>query len=80
MTSAHMLPKTGGAGEVVAAFDRTRCMHYGRIGATNCRATDSGNLNMLIAATIIMADVAAAINRLLWRRLCVLAETIKIEV
>ena len=44
------------------------------IGATISRATDSGNFNLLIAATIVMAAVVVSINRMLWRRLYVLAE------
>ena len=50
------------------------------LGATISRATDSGNFNLLIASTIVMAAIVVAINRLVWRRLYVLAETrFKIE-
>ena len=45
------------------------------LGATISRATDSGNFNLLIASTIVMAAVVVAINRTVWRRLYVLAET-----
>jgi NitT/TauT family transport system permease protein len=45
------------------------------LGATISRATDSGNFNLLIAATIVMAATVATVNRLLWRRLYGLAET-----
>jgi NitT/TauT family transport system permease protein len=45
------------------------------LGAIISKATDSGNFVELIAATILMAGVVVAINRLLWRRLYGLAET-----
>jgi NitT/TauT family transport system permease protein len=45
------------------------------LGATISRATDSGNFNLLMAATIVMAAVVVTINRTVWRRLYVLAET-----
>jgi NitT/TauT family transport system permease protein len=45
------------------------------LGATISRATDSGDFNLLIASTIVMAAVVVTINRTVWRRLYVLAET-----
>jgi NitT/TauT family transport system permease protein len=45
------------------------------LGATISRASDSGNFDLLIAATIVMAAVVVTVNRLLWRRLYTLAET-----
>jgi len=45
------------------------------LGAVISRATDSGNFDLLIASTIAMAAVVVTINRLVWRRLYVLAET-----
>jgi NitT/TauT family transport system permease protein len=39
------------------------------------RATDSGNYNLLIAATIVMAAMVVTVNRLIWRRLYRLGET-----
>lgn len=45
------------------------------LGATISQATDSGNFNLLLAATIMMAATVVTINRLLWRRLYGLAET-----
>ncbi|MGA8152722.1 MAG: ABC transporter permease subunit [Terriglobales bacterium] len=45
------------------------------LGATISRATDSGNYDLLIAATIVMAATVATVNRLLWRRMYGLAET-----
>jgi len=45
------------------------------LGATISQATDGGNFNLLIAATIMMAATVVTINRLVWRRLYALAET-----
>jgi NitT/TauT family transport system permease protein len=45
------------------------------LGAVISRATDSGNFNLLIASTIVMAAVVVTINRVVWRRLYALAET-----
>jgi NitT/TauT family transport system permease protein len=45
------------------------------LGATISQATDSGNFDLLLAATIMMAATVVTINRLVWRRLYVLAET-----
>jgi len=45
------------------------------IGATISQATDSGNFDLLLAATILMAAAVVTINRLVWRRLYALAET-----
>jgi NitT/TauT family transport system permease protein len=45
------------------------------LGSTISRATDSGNFDLLIASTIVMAAVVVTVNRLLWRRLYRLAET-----
>ena len=45
------------------------------LGATISQATDSGNFNLLLAATIAMAATVVTINRLVWRRLYGLAET-----
>jgi len=45
------------------------------LGATISKATDSGNFDLLIAATIAMAATVVTVNRLLWRRLYRLAET-----
>ena len=45
------------------------------LGATISQATDSGNFNLLLAATIMMAATVVTINRLVWRRLYGLAET-----
>ena len=45
------------------------------LGAVISRATDSGNFDLLLASTIVMAAVVLTINRLVWRKLYVLAET-----
>ncbi len=45
------------------------------LGATISQATDTGNFDLLLAATIVMAATVVTINRLVWRRLYALAET-----
>jgi len=45
------------------------------LGATISQATDAGNFDLLLAATIMMAATVVTINRLVWRRLYALAET-----
>jgi len=45
------------------------------LGATISQATDTGNFDQLLAATIVMAAMVVTVNRLLWRRLYRLAET-----
>src|SRR3984885_9814973 len=45
------------------------------LGATISQATDSGNFDLLLAATMMMAATVGTVNRLLWRRLYGLAET-----
>jgi NitT/TauT family transport system permease protein len=45
------------------------------LGATISQATDAGNFNLLLAATMMMAATVVTINRLVWRRLYALAET-----
>jgi NitT/TauT family transport system permease protein len=45
------------------------------LGAVISSATDSGNFRVLLAATLLMAAMVVTINRLLWRRLYVLAST-----
>jgi NitT/TauT family transport system permease protein len=45
------------------------------LGATISQATDGGDFNELLAATIVMAAMVVTANRLLWRRLYGLAET-----
>jgi len=45
------------------------------LGSTISQATDSGNLDLLVAATVAMAATVVTINRLVWRRLYRLAES-----
>lgn len=45
------------------------------LGATISQATDAGNFDLLLAATMMMAATVVTINRLLWRKLYALAET-----
>jgi len=45
------------------------------LGATIAQASDSGNFELLIASTIVMAAVVVTVNRLVWRRMYGLAET-----
>ena len=45
------------------------------LGATISHATDKGNFDLLLAATIVMSTMVVTINRLVWRRLYRLAET-----
>ncbi len=45
------------------------------LGATISQATDTGNFDLLLAATIMMAATVVTINRLVWRKLYALAET-----
>jgi NitT/TauT family transport system permease protein len=45
------------------------------LGSTISRATDTGNFDLLIAATIVMAAMVVTVNRLVWRRLYTLGET-----
>jgi NitT/TauT family transport system permease protein len=45
------------------------------LGSTISHATDSGNFQLLLASTVVMAVVVVTINRLLWKRLYRLAQT-----
>ncbi|HKS72528.1 MAG TPA: ABC transporter permease subunit [Terriglobales bacterium] len=45
------------------------------LGAVISRATDSGNFDLLIASTVVMAAVVVIINRMVWRKLYLVAET-----
>jgi len=45
------------------------------LGAVISKATDTGNFAVLLGATVAMAAMVVTINRLLWRRLYVLAAT-----
>ena len=45
------------------------------LGAVISQATDDGNFQVLLAATVVMATIVVTINRLLWRRMYALAAT-----
>ena len=45
------------------------------LGAVISHATDVGDFRVLLAATMVMAAIVVVINRLVWRRLYVLAST-----
>ncbi len=45
------------------------------LGATISQATDAGNFDLLLAATMMMAATVVTINRLVWRRMYAVAET-----
>jgi NitT/TauT family transport system permease protein len=45
------------------------------LGAVISQATDEGNFQLLLAATIVMATIVVTVNRLVWRRLYGLAAT-----
>jgi NitT/TauT family transport system permease protein len=45
------------------------------LGATISYASDSGNFQLLLASTVVMAMVVVTINRLLWKRMYRLAQT-----
>jgi NitT/TauT family transport system permease protein len=45
------------------------------LGSTISQATDKGNFDLLLGATIVMSAMVVTINRLVWRRLYRLAET-----
>ena len=70
---------SGGAwtASIVAEYVRFKGQTFSTVGrgATISRATDTGNFNLLLAATCVMAAIVVVINRTVWRRLYVLGET-----
>jgi NitT/TauT family transport system permease protein len=74
-----LVTASGGAwnASIVAEYQHLKDQTYTTIGlgATISRATDSGNFDLLLASTIIMALVVVTINRLVWRRMYRLAST-----
>ncbi len=74
-----MVTASGGAwnASIVAEYFHFKGRIYTTVGlgATISQASDAGNFNLLLAATIMMAATVVTINRLLWRRLYGLAET-----
>jgi NitT/TauT family transport system permease protein len=80
-----MLTASGGAwnASIVAEYFnfQGQTMSVRGLGATISRATNAGNLPMLLAATVIMSVIVVSVNRTLWQRLYRLAATrYKLEV
>ena len=74
-----MVTASGGAwnASIVAEYFHFKGQIYTTtgLGATIQQATDSGDFHLLLAATIMMAATVVTVNRLLWRKLFVVAET-----
>jgi NitT/TauT family transport system permease protein len=74
-----MVTASGGAwnASIVAEYFNFKGQIYTTtgLGATIQQATDTGNFDLLLAATIMMAATVVTVNRLVWRRLFTLAET-----
>ena len=74
-----LVTASGGAwnASIVAEYFHFKGQTYTTVGlgATISQATDTGNFDLLLAATIVMAATVVTINRLVWRRLYGLAET-----
>ena len=74
-----MVTASGGAwnASIVAEYFHFKGHIYTTVGlgATIAQASDAGNFDLLLAATMMMAATVVTINRLVWRRLYALAET-----
>jgi NitT/TauT family transport system permease protein len=74
-----MVTASGGAwnASIIAEYFHFKGHIYTTVGlgATISQATDSGNFDLLLAATMMMAATVVTINRLVWRKLYGLAET-----
>src|SRR5215468_2020002 len=74
-----MVTASGGAwnASIVAEYFHFKGVTYTTtgLGAIISKATDAGNFDELLAATILMAAGVVTVNRLLWRRMYHLAET-----
>jgi NitT/TauT family transport system permease protein len=74
-----MVTASGGAwnASIVAEYFHFKGQTFATtgLGALISQATDSGNFNLLIASTILMAAMVITVNRLVWRRMYTLAET-----
>jgi len=74
-----MVTASGGAwnASIVAEYFHFKGQTFSTVGlgSTISRATDTGNFDLLIAATIVMAAMVVTVNRLVWRRLYRLGET-----
>jgi NitT/TauT family transport system permease protein len=70
---------SGGAwnASIVAEYSKVRGQTYSTVGlgAVISRATDSGNFDLLLGATVMMAMMVVTVNRLFWRRMYGLAST-----
>src|SRR5579864_7414003 len=74
-----MLTASGGAwnASIVAEYFhfQGKALFVRGLGASICSATDSGNLPVLLAATMVMSVIVVTMNRTLWQRLYRLAAT-----
>jgi NitT/TauT family transport system permease protein len=74
-----MLTASGGAwnASIVAEYFhfQGKALFVRGLGASISRATDSGNLPVLLAATLVMSVIVVTVNRTLWHRLYKLAAT-----
>jgi len=74
-----MVTASGGAwnASIIAEYFRlkSQTLQTVGLGATISAATDSGQFQILLLATMVMATMVVTINRLLWRPLYNLAET-----
>jgi NitT/TauT family transport system permease protein len=74
-----MVTASGGAwnASIVAEYFHFKGHIYTTVGlgATISQATDAGNFDLLLAATMMMAATVVTINRLVWRKLYALAES-----
>ena len=74
-----LVTASGGAwnASIVAEYFHFRGQTFSTmgLGALISQATDSGNFRLLLAATIFLAAMVVTINRLVWRRLYILAST-----
>jgi NitT/TauT family transport system permease protein len=74
-----MLTASGGAwnASIVAEYFhfQGQTLSVRGLGAAISRATDAGNLPVLLAATVIMSLIVVTVNRTLWQRLYRLAAT-----
>jgi NitT/TauT family transport system permease protein len=74
-----MLTASGGAwnASIIAEYFhfKGQALSTAGLGAIISRATDAGQMHLLLAGTILMAAVVVMMNRLVWQRLYRLAET-----
>ncbi len=74
-----LLTASGGAwnASIVAEYFHFggRTLHTIGLGSIISRSTDLGQMDVLLAATLLMALIVVVMNRLVWRRLYRLAET-----